>query len=77
MVEVRVWDLNQYERNQFINTHKSMSLKSLGFMNKDRVLVGWYTKNNLRVAFYHNPTFFEKQKMYWLYGWSWESNGKT
>jgi hypothetical protein len=83
MVEVRISDLDGVELQRFVDVHGIGDLmsknKNSGYSlyGKGKVPVGWYNKNSLRVAFYYNPSFFSKQKMYWLYGWSWESNGKT
>ena len=35
-------------------------------------IVGYYSRKNLRVAFYYKPSWFSRMKMYWLYGWTWE-----
>jgi hypothetical protein len=83
MVEVRISELQEIEIERFVNVHGLNNLISMrnsnyySIYNKKKIPVGWYSKDNLRVAFYYNPSFISKQKMYWLYGWSWESNGKT
>lgn len=42
----------------------------------DRELMGWYTRKSLRVAFYYQPSWWSRQKMYWIHGWKWEPKNK-
>jgi len=38
----------------------------------DRVVVGAYVKQDLRINFYYKPSFYSRMKMYWFFGWGWE-----
>jgi len=60
-------------------TFEDVHLFDKGFAcsnNADRELVGWYNRKNLRVAFYYEPSWWSKKKMYWIYGWEWEPKNK-
>lgn len=61
--------LSDKDRAIFQDVHKNDACAS-------RTLAGWYTRKNLRVAFYTVPSWISRQKMYWVYGWSWEANTK-
>ena len=37
-----------------------------------RKLMGYYVRHKIKVAFYYKPSWYSRQKMYWIYGWSWE-----
>lgn len=46
----------------------------LGKATAKRVLVGYYVKGDLRIAFYDTvPSWWSRMKMYWIFGWKWES----
>ena len=38
----------------------------------NRVAVGTYVKDDIRITFYYKPSFYSRMKMYWIFGWSWE-----
>lgn len=38
----------------------------------NRVAVGTYIKDGIRITFYYKPSFYSRMKMYWIFGWSWE-----
>jgi hypothetical protein len=42
------------------------------FFGEERILHGWYVKDDLRVRFYFKPTWYSRMKMYWFFGWKWE-----
>ena len=59
--------LSVKDREIFEKVHSKEQVYGSG-----RELHGWYTKDNLRVAFYYTPSWYSRQKMYWIYGWNWE-----
>ena len=61
-------ELSDEDRSAFISCYPHINLFGTG----DRVLKGYYVKDSLRVAFYYEPSWFSKQKMSWIHGWTWE-----
>lgn len=43
----------------------------------DRIVVGAYVKDDIRINFYYKPSFYSRMKMYWIFGWSWEDTKRT
>lgn len=42
--------------------------------DKNRKLVGYYVKGDIRVRFYDTvPSWVSRQQMYWIHGWKWEN----
>ena len=71
--EILMEYLSEEDRNIFEDVHLFEKAK---YGSADRSLVGWYSRKNLRVAFYYQPSWLSRQKMYWIYGWKWEPKNK-
>lgn len=37
-------------------------------------IVGWYSYGEMKVPFYITPSWFDRQKMRWIFGWKWTWN---
>lgn len=82
-LETRLNDLPDDEYKSFFSSHCVVKLRKMntsGFGN-DKPVVGYYSRKELKIPFYFEPTWFSRQRMYWLYGWNWtwadeETNGE-
>lgn len=67
-IEIRTEQLEKKEREAFEKCHEDYDSKN----DKSRKIHGWYSKENIRIVFYYTPSWFSRQKMYWMHGWKWE-----
>ena len=72
MEEIEIEGLSVKEKAQVLDAHNEQEQRRCIYGSK-RELKGWYIKDQFKIKFYYKPSWWSRQKMYWLFGWKWKS----